>query len=70
MGDKERSVSLGTVVAFGFIILGILNLVGALHYKKPSPISINQNTGYFVHGDRIDHSRYKSDKKNQGTLST
>ena len=39
MGDKERSVSLGTVVAFGFIILGILNLVGALHYKKPSPIS-------------------------------
>ena len=39
MSDKERSVSLGTVVAFGFIILGILNLFGALHYKKSSPIS-------------------------------
>ena len=39
MSEKERSVSLGTVIAFGFIILGILNLVGALHYKKPSPIS-------------------------------
>ena len=39
MSDKDRTVSLGTVIAFGFIILGILNLVGALHYKKPSPIS-------------------------------
>ena len=39
MSDKERSVSLGTVVAFGFILLGILNLFGALHYKKTSPIS-------------------------------
>ena len=39
MSDKERSISLGTVVAFGFIILGILNLFGALHYKKASPIS-------------------------------
>jgi hypothetical protein len=39
MSDKERSVSLGTVVAFGFIILGIFNLFGALHYKKLSPVS-------------------------------
>ncbi len=39
MNDKERSISLGTVVAFGFILLGILNLFGALHYKKASPIS-------------------------------
>ena len=39
MSDRERSVSLGTVIAFGFIILGILNLFGALHYKKASPIS-------------------------------
>jgi quinol-cytochrome oxidoreductase complex cytochrome b subunit len=39
MSDKERSISLGTVVAFGFIILGILNLFGALHYKKSSTVS-------------------------------
>ncbi len=39
MNEKQRSTSLGTVVAFGFIILGILNLVGAFHYKKPSPVS-------------------------------
>jgi lipopolysaccharide export LptBFGC system permease protein LptF len=39
MSDRQRSVSLGTVIAFGFIILGILNLFGALHYKKASPIS-------------------------------
>jgi hypothetical protein len=39
MSDKERSVSLGTVVAFAFIILGIFNLFGGLHYKKASPIS-------------------------------
>jgi lipopolysaccharide export LptBFGC system permease protein LptF len=39
MNEKERSTSLGTVIAFGFIILGILNLVGAFHYKKTSPVS-------------------------------
>jgi hypothetical protein len=39
MNEKERSISLGTVVAFGFILLGILNLFGALNYKKTSPIS-------------------------------
>ena len=39
MSDKEKSVSLGMVIAFGFILLGILNLFGALHYKKSSPIS-------------------------------
>ena len=39
MSEKERSVSLGMVVAFGFILLGILNLAGALHYRKASPIS-------------------------------
>jgi len=39
MSDKERTISLGTVIAFGFIILGLLNLFGALHYKKASPIA-------------------------------
>ena len=39
MSERDRSTSLGTVLAFGFIILGILNLVGAFHYKKPSPVS-------------------------------
>ena len=39
MDEREKSTSLGTVIAFGFILLGILNLVGAFHYRKPSPIS-------------------------------
>jgi hypothetical protein len=42
MNDRQRSTSLGTVIAFGFILLGILNLVGAFHYKKPSPISASR----------------------------
>jgi hypothetical protein len=42
MDDRERSTSLGTVLAIGFIILGILNLFGAFHYKKPSPISTSR----------------------------
>jgi hypothetical protein len=37
--DNERSVSLGMVLAFGFILLGILSLFGGLHYRKASPIS-------------------------------
>jgi|tagenome__1003787_1003787.scaffolds.fasta_scaffold19660747_2 lipopolysaccharide export LptBFGC system permease protein LptF len=39
MSDRERSTSLGTVIAFGFIILGILNLFALLNYKKAPPIS-------------------------------
>jgi hypothetical protein len=39
MNERNHSTSLGTVIAYGFILLGILNLVGAFHYKKPSPIS-------------------------------
>jgi len=39
MDEREKSTSLGTVIAFGFILLGILNLVGAFHYRKPSPVS-------------------------------
>lgn len=42
MSDNERSTSLGTVLAFGFIILGILNLFGALNYRKEAPISSNR----------------------------
>jgi hypothetical protein len=42
MSERDRSTSLGTVIAFGFIILGILNLFGAFHYKKASPISTSR----------------------------
>ena len=42
MNEREKSTSLGIVIAFGFILLGILNLVGAFHYRKPSPISSNR----------------------------
>jgi hypothetical protein len=42
MSDRERSTSLGTVIAFGFILLGILNLFGALNYRKASPVSTSR----------------------------
>jgi uncharacterized membrane protein len=36
MNNKERSVSLGTVVALGFIVLGILNFFAARYYRRTS----------------------------------
>jgi len=36
MRNEERSVSTGTVVAFGFIILGILNLFATFFYHRTS----------------------------------
>ena len=34
MDNKERSTSMGTVIAFGFILLGVLNLFAMRHYHK------------------------------------
>jgi hypothetical protein len=39
MNDRDRSVSLGSVLGFGFILLGIWNLFGIMNYKKPMPVS-------------------------------
>jgi hypothetical protein len=36
MGNEERSVSTGTVVGFGFIVLGILNLFATFFYHRTS----------------------------------
>jgi len=33
MSNGENSISLGTVVGLGFILLGILNFYGSLHGK-------------------------------------
>ncbi len=34
MSDREKSISLGTVIGLGFILLGILNFYGSMHYRK------------------------------------
>jgi hypothetical protein len=36
MNNKEQSISLGTVVALGFMVLGILNLLATFHYHRSS----------------------------------
>jgi lipopolysaccharide export LptBFGC system permease protein LptF len=43
--DNDRGISLGMVLAFGFIMLGILSLFGGLHYRKASPISATRLPG-------------------------
>jgi hypothetical protein len=34
MNNKERSTSMGTVIAFGFILLGVLNLFASRNYRR------------------------------------
>jgi uncharacterized membrane protein HdeD (DUF308 family) len=34
MSRDERSISVGTVIGVGFIVLGILNLYASLNYHK------------------------------------
>jgi hypothetical protein len=34
MDNKERTTSMGTVIAVGFILLGILNLFASRHYRR------------------------------------
>jgi hypothetical protein len=45
MREKERSVSGGTVIGFGFIILGILNFIASQHYHKTSISSTSRLPG-------------------------
>jgi hypothetical protein len=34
MDNEERSTSIGTVIAIGFILLGVLNLFASRHYRR------------------------------------
>lgn len=45
MNDKERTISLGTVVGVGFMVLGILNLVGTFHYHRSAINSTSRIPG-------------------------
>jgi hypothetical protein len=36
MNNKERPIGIGTVVALGFIVLGILNLFASHNYHRTS----------------------------------
>jgi len=40
MDNKEGSTSMGTVIAFGFILLGVLNIFAVRHYHKATFTSI------------------------------
>lgn len=34
MNNRERTISTATVVALGFVVLGILNLISTSHYSR------------------------------------
>jgi len=45
MNDKERSISVGLVVAFGFIVFGILNLYASATYHKTFITTVSRMPG-------------------------
>jgi hypothetical protein len=46
MSNGERSTSAGTVIGFGFIILGILNLFASRLYHRTSISTTNRVPGF------------------------
>lgn len=46
MGNEERSISTGTVIALGFIVLGMLNLFASRFYHRTSISTTNRVPGF------------------------
>ncbi len=63
MNNKERPIGIGTVVALGFIVLGILNLYASRHYHKTAITIVSWIAGYPVYFNWGDYSDYKSHSK-------
>ena len=45
MNNRERTTSMGTVIALGFIVLGILNLIGFSHFGKTRISTVSRIPG-------------------------
>jgi len=45
MNNRDRATSMGTVIALGFIVLGILNLIGFSHFNRTRISTVSRIPG-------------------------